>query len=101
MNFFSLKETSMVINLLKSVLMKEENLVFAKNLFSNFGINKDPELGIKLGGIIQKYGLGIEIRPFYEKSYTKPSSQPFFCRDKTLKWLFLKEQQSSLNQKSH
>ena len=96
--FFLLKRNQYGYKFIEKCFKEKGKLKICQKYLLQFWYNhKDPELGIKLGSIIQKQKLRVEAWPFYEKATKSPFST-FFCRGKNLKTALFKKATKLLNQ---
>jgi hypothetical protein len=89
--FFLIKRNRYGIHYLKNCFKKNINHKPCSQKLLNFWYNnKDPELGLKLGQIIQKSKVSLEVWKFYSKATLSPFSK-FYCKDKFLQRAFFKK----------
>ena len=89
--FFLIKRNRYGDRYLKSCFKKNINHKPCTQELLNFWYNnKNPEVGLKLGQIIQKSKVSLEVWPFYSKATLSPFSN-FYCKDKFLQRAFFKK----------
>lgn len=89
--FFLIKRNLYGVYYLKKCFQKNKNHKFCSQELLNFWYNnKDPEVGLKLGQIIQKSKVSLEVWPFYAKAASSPFSN-FYCKDKFLQRAIFKK----------
>ena len=89
--FFLIKRNKFGVNYLKKCFKEEKNKKACTKKLQYFWYNhKDPEVGLKLGQIIQKMNLPIEAWPFYAKAASSRYSN-FFCKNEFLQRALFKK----------
>ncbi len=95
--FFIIKRNQYGYKFIEGCFKEKGKTNICQKLLLEFWYNhKDPELGLKLGKIIQKHKLNIALWQFYENATKSPFST-FFCRDKNLKTALFKKAIELLN----
>ena len=95
--FFLIKRNQFGYKFIDKCFKEKEKPQICQKLLLQFWYNhKDPELGIKLGHIIQKQNLSIDSWQFYDKATKSPFSN-FFCKDQNLKTALFKKAIELLN----
>ena len=89
--FFIIKRNQYGHKYIEECFKETEKTNICQKFLLDFWYNhKDPELGLKLGKIIQKQNLNLETWQFYEIATKSPFST-FFCKDKNLKTALFKK----------